>query len=263
MTLPVFYAPALSDRPHEPLRLGSDEAKHVRSLRLRVGDAVVLADGKGGRWRAVLTETDRSGTVCRVAEPLPDLVTPPVDLLFGVANRERTLWLVEKAVELGVRSLVPYESSRTASVADAARSPAFRERITRRAVAAMKQSGGGALPVLEAPRSFDDVIARLRDGPGLLLDSGAAATVIDRLRGWDAERPAALLVGPEGGLTPDEAEAASERGFKPAALGSRTLRFETAAVAAVAIAVQAATGGTGADLPEEDDGRGTTKGATR
>jgi len=159
-----------------------------------------------------------------------------LELAFGVAARGRTLWLVEKAVELGVAALQPVDLARSVSVADAARSPAFWRKAERRAAAALTQSGGANLPELLPTCTLEEYLHRTEREPGeyrVALERDAGVPLLDVLTEWNGRGRIRLLVGPEGGITAEEREACGEAGFRFASLGDRTLRFETAAVAAV------------------------------
>lgn len=247
MSPPTLYAPdAASADPGAEVDLEPDETSHLRALRLRAGDDLAVADGRGGLWLATLVGADASGARVRLRERTEPAGGMPVELAFGVANKSRTLWLVEKAVELGVRTLQPLEFARSRSVADAGRSRGFWEKARRRAVAAMKQCGGARVPeirpVLEVSRWLDRGGDVERLGQRLLASPDAPRTLLGHLvdRGWRGETPLALAVGPEGGLEEDERAACLDRGVVPVSLGPRTLRFETAALACLSVAAQAA-----------------------
>ena len=248
MSLPTFL---LSERSRDPrgsvVALEGNEARHVRSLRLSTGDDVHLVDGRGGRWRARLTSVGEERAACEVLAEDPAPPALPVIVAFGVASKDRTLWLIEKAVELGALALQPVEFRRSRSVADAGRSAGFWRKAGRRATAALKQCGAARLPDIEPVRDLHEVLGRERrptvegapapDGLDVLLARGAADPLGVVLREeWEGRRPLRLLIGPEGGLESEESEACREAGFRPASLGDRTLRFETAGLAALAVA---------------------------
>lgn len=246
MATPTFYVEAPGADPRgRRVELDPDEARHVRSLRLRPGEAIRVTDGRGGLWRARLEETDGEAacTVLEELEPPPEL---PVELAFGIGAKDRTLWLVEKAVELGAVGLHPVECRRSKSVADAARSRGFWRKARRRAVAALKQCGGGRLPEVAPVRDLHEYLDREQraatggriaaGGPDLLLDREGDSGLWDSLDGWSEERPARLLLGPEGGFTDEERRDCRSAGFRAARLAPRVLRFETAAVAALSVA---------------------------
>jgi 16S rRNA (uracil1498-N3)-methyltransferase len=236
---PTFYAPDLEGRSAgEVLSLEAEEAYHVRALRLGDAAEITLADGRGRRWRARLRGGDGGRTLAALLEPLASRPQIPLTVAFAVANKSHTLWLVEKAVEFGVKRLQPVECARSRSVADAARSKSFWQKARRRGLGAMKQSESAWLPELSPVKFLGDyLIGVSADGPRVLLDpEGDPLWAV--LVPWEGGAEAALLVGPEGGLLMGELEEAVGAGFRPASLGPSVLRFETAALAAVAVAAQ-------------------------
>lgn len=267
MTVPTFYVPDPGRRPEGGrVELPPEEARHVRSLRVRPGDEVRITDGRGRLWRAALTEAPEGddAAACEVLAPVEPPPPLPVELGFGVAAKDRTLWMVEKAVELGVVSLQPVECRRSRSVADAGRSPAFWRKAARRGVSALKQCGGARLPDFGPVRDLHDYLDRdVRPGPGDGLARGGPDVLLEReagrrlgrvLGGWAGDPPARIFLGPEGGLEDEELEACRAAGFTPASLGPRVLRFETAAISALAVAAQQATPPPGEQREEETGG---------
>jgi 16S rRNA (uracil1498-N3)-methyltransferase len=242
---PTFYvAGASPDAIPESLALGRDALRHIRALRLREGAAVRITDGHGMLWAGRL-EGSSSRPTCVLEARLPAQPLLPVELAFGIAAKPRTLWLVEKAVELGAGAMQPIELRRSASVADAARSGGFWTRAGRRAQAALEQSGGAWLPELRPPASLSSYLARAASGFDeaswrLLLSPSAELELGERIEGWDGQVALTLLVGTEGGMEGDEIDLCEKAGFTRVRLGGRILRFETAAIAALAVASQRA-----------------------
>ncbi len=263
MSPPTLYAPCIGrPEPGQLVSLDIEGAAHLRALRLRPGDRLELTDGLGRKWLAELTvASERDEPRCRVLGTVEPPGSPPLGLAFGVAKKDRTLWLVEKAVELGVRTLQPLELTRSRSVADAGRSAGFWDKARRRAVAALKQCGGAMLPEI-APvstlESWLDAGPPFPDGEALpdgeprpdaarrfgrgssptflcLASAGADPTLLERVTEWSLGAGAILLVGPEGGLTDEEVAVCRAAGFVEASLGPRTLRFETASIAGLAL----------------------------
>lgn len=223
------------------IRLGEAESGHARALRLSPGDPLGLTDGRGRTWRCRL-EAVGGGAVCVLQEPVGHPPRLPVRLGFAVAQKERTLWLVEKAVELGAATLEPVEFARSRSVADAARSDAFWRKAERRAVAALKQCGGGWLPEIRPVVPLEQFLRGAGDDPRVVAAGAAERRAVQVLADWDGDARVTSLVGPEGGIEPDELGLCRDAGFAPVSLGPRTLRFETAAVALLAIVAQRAGG---------------------
>lgn len=252
MSLPTLFASDLGNADSgTTVELDSEEARHVRALRLQPGDALRVTNGRGRLWQGRLERADRRSATC-VVEGAGDPPAPlAVELAIPVAHKNRTLWLVEKAVELGVVSLQPVEFERSRSVADAGRSRGFWRKAHRRAIAALKQCGGALLPEIGPVRELDAYLERRalpmptggalgpldpEGGAAVLLDGRADRRVRGALGAWTGAGLLRVLIGPEGGLVEEERDRAREAGFTPASLGPRTLRFETAALAAIAIA---------------------------
>ena len=261
---PTFYAPGISGRAAgEVLALDEDESRHVRALRLDQGALVRLTDGGGSLWEARLSAGGRSATCVLDSPSIPPLALP-VELAFGVGNKAHVMWLVEKATEMGVSRLVPLESERTRSVADAGRSPAFWSKAGRRAISAMKQSGGAWLPQMEPPCSLDDYVERdagpagrgARGAAHLVRLDGSGEGLSRVIETWEGTGPLGMLVGPEGGWSEGEVALLDGAGFRPASLGPLVLRFETAAIAGLAVVAQKVLdrAGAGDNPPSKDAG---------
>lgn len=243
MTAPTFFADDLRDSASgRRLSLSEDESRHVRALRLETGDVVAVTDGMGRRWSGRLLEPGPPA-VCELVDRSPGPEGLPVELGVAVAAKDRTLWLIEKAVELGALGYQPVEVVRSRSVADAGRSTSFWRKAGRRAVAALKQCGGDRIPEIGPVRDLHDYVSRSRrpapgdavapTGPDLVLDRGGDTSLARALDDWSGSPPLRILVGPEGGLEPGELDACRAAGFRPVHLGPRNLRFETAAVFAL------------------------------
>lgn len=242
-------------RTGETVSLEPEEVAHARALRLSVGEPVLVTDGRGRRWEAEVTEAGRRSVSCRLCAPRPAPAPRRLTLWAPVGNKDRSLWLVEKAVELGVRRLVLTECARSRSVADAGRSAGFLDRARRRAIAALTQSGGADLPELTGPHDLDALLETLPppDARTARLLADADGRPPSGVLCAGAPESAIWFVGPEGGLTTEERRAAVAAGFELVGLGARTLRFETAALAGlaiVAVALDAATGAAGREGPD-------------
>lgn len=239
--LTLLVEPLGGRREGDAVRLDRDAAAHLRAARAVPGDEVTLTDGRGRLWSARLETAGGAPGSCTLLGPLaapPDL---PVELAFGVGARSRTLWLVEKAVELGARRLRPVVAARSRSVADAALSAGFWRKAERRAASALAQCGGAWLPEIASPVALDAYLdeTRAEDDaaaePRLLLDGDGEALAAALVR-WGGGRVVRFLVGPEGGLEPAERRRCLGGGWRAARLGARTLRFETAAIACLTAA---------------------------
>jgi len=228
--LPAFFTADVG-AAGEALVLGGDAAHHARVRRIDVGDRIGLTDGCGRFASATVERLDRSEMVARI-EAVDFRVAPPeLQLYVPVADRDRMLWLAEKATELGVTSWRAVRFRRSASVSARGEGEAFQAKLRARMIAALEQSNGSWLPRIEATVSLDDLTAARAEMSVMLDWSGD--NLLQVARAGSATR--GVLVGPEGGIESAELEQLRNAGWRAASLGDRVLRFETAALAAVAI----------------------------
>ena len=210
--------------------LGEDAAHHARVRRLDVGVEVALRDGVGGVGEgrlATLTKARAEVTLDAVHRaPRP----PAVHLLVPIADRDRMLWLAEKATELGAASWRPVRWHRSRSVSPRGEGPDFARKVRARMAAALGQSEGAWLPTLHDDAE-PDAAARSADGLRLVLDPDGAP-----FEAWSPAEAVTLAVGPEGGFEPAELAMLDAAGFRRAALPGNILRFETAGVVGLALA---------------------------
>ncbi len=208
------------------IRLEGDESRHLsRVLRLGPGAVVEIFDGGGFATCAEVTAQGKDWVDLQVVgEPLADRVAPcRVTLVTAVPKGERFAWLVEKATELGVDRVVPIVTER--SVVDPRATKL--DRLRRSIVEASKQCGRNRLMVLEQPLPWSAWLAE---------PAAAALRLVAHPGGlppcsWPRARhgeDAALAIGPEGGFTDQEVEAACAAGWTRGSLGATLLRVETA-----------------------------------
>jgi 16S rRNA (uracil1498-N3)-methyltransferase len=210
--------------------LSGDSAHHARVRRVGRDDQIQLVDGEGqvaiGRVAAI-GKNAVTVAIDRV-EVLPRPV--PLEVMVPVADRDRMLFAAEKCVELQVTAWRPVYFARSRSVSPRGEGPKFHEKVRARMRSALEQSGGAWMPVLEEEMDGIDALRVKTDSQHLLLDIGG-----EPLAGLAGSVPTVIAVGPEGGLEPQELAVAAESGWIFASLGTTTLRFETAIIAAAAV----------------------------
>lgn len=207
------------------LTLDPSEIHHLRVRRARPDDLVRLVDGHGSVANGWLGMDRREGKV-RVERVERTPRPPALGLAVGAGDRDRFGWLVEKSAELGVTDVVPVETERTASVGGRVKGEHV-EKLQRRALEAIKQSGAAWAPVVHLPHQLAELVVRHRTGVRWLADAAGCAPCA-----VDASTGAWAMVGPEGGLTEAERQLLIDEGWVPVCLGPHVLRFETAALAA-------------------------------
>jgi 16S rRNA (uracil1498-N3)-methyltransferase len=213
------------------LEVAGDAYRHLfRARRLERGQRLRVVDGAGGARWAEVVEVGRAAALLRLLEPAPsnDSVTR-VGLAVAAVRPDRVAWVVEKATELGVCSILFFPCAR----AQRFRESADLRRLRRVASAALEQSGGATLPWLHRCGSFAELLELAAVRRTVLLDAGASPRIPALAARAGADW--LLVVGPEGGLEARESSALGEAGAGAMSLGPRTLRSETAAVAGAAI----------------------------
>ncbi|WP_291196064.1 16S rRNA (uracil(1498)-N(3))-methyltransferase [Hyphomonas sp.] len=205
----------------------------LRVLRLGAGSEVRLFNGRDGEWAAALSAAGKKAEVTPVSQlrVQPPPARPALTLLFAPVKKDQTDLIVEKATELGAACVVPVLTQRTQT------RTVRLDRFRKIALEAAEQTERLDLPEIADVASLDAALAALPSGTALVFcdETGGArpaAALMADMKGRDA----ALLIGPEGGFTPEErAFLRSRPGTYPVSLGPRILRAETAAVAAMAL----------------------------
>lgn len=214
-------------------RLEPDEWHYLRHvLRLAPGAPLEVFDGEGGEHQALLpAEGEELELGPRRARAAPRAL---LWLAFAPPRGDRADLVVQKAVELGVARLLPFEAARSVVRLDAERGASRAARWSRIAAEAARQCGRADVPEVEAPAPLLRALASAPPGfRRLLCYEGGGEPLAGAL---DPAAPGHLVVvGPEGGFEPGEVEAAAAGGACPVSLGPRILRAETAALAVLAI----------------------------
>jgi 16S rRNA (uracil1498-N3)-methyltransferase len=217
----------------------------VRVLRLATGTPIVLFNGRGGEFAAILRIDGKRAVAALGARHPVERESPlAVTLLQAWVATEKLDWIVEKAVELGSVRIVLFGAERSVVRIDGERRDRRLAHLRLLAIAACEQCGRNRVPVIAAARDLDDALASCAsESRFVLLPDADSGLLVLASTAAQADAPAAmtLLVGPEGGFTPTEAARAQALGCAPARLGPRVLRTETAGLAALA-ALQALSG---------------------
>jgi 16S rRNA (uracil1498-N3)-methyltransferase len=232
-------------KPQRPVVLSEDEANHaVRVLRLRDGDSVEAIDGQGHSAPAILRvlggpprlELAMHEKAAAARTDAPDAVTPLI-LEVAILKGDAMEWVVEKAVELGVRSLAPVLTAHTVVQIKNKGPEAFRDRWQKIADQSLKQCGRLERLEVQIPLPLEEAIARnpaSAQAPRFWCDEAAGTQAVDLprdLQSLTSLSRATLLIGPEGGWSAEERQwLSSTPGIRKVQLGPLILRAETAAL---------------------------------
>jgi 16S rRNA (uracil1498-N3)-methyltransferase len=226
-----LFAPSLPEHGGE-LWLGAEAARHVRVLRLRVDDPLVLFDGEGGRAEGLIVRVESGSLLCKAgprtlaAEPVT-----AVHLVLGLPKSGSLDDAVRGATEAGVTSIHLFAADFSPGRSTEERAQRRLARLERVAREASRQCERDRQPLLHAPTTLDAVLAQIPGGASKLLASArepAPWPSVDRSEAW-------VAVGPEGGFSAAEEATFLGAGFAPISLGPHVLRAITAVPIAVAL----------------------------
>ncbi|MCD7916268.1 MAG: 16S rRNA (uracil(1498)-N(3))-methyltransferase [Tannerellaceae bacterium] len=221
----IFYAPDIAVNPELP----TEEAQHaIRVLRLAEGHEILLTDGKGIFYNAVITRAHQKHCEVNVIKQWKQADLWNFHLHIAVAptkNMDRLEWFVEKATEIGINRITLLNCRYSE------RKEVKLSRLEKIVVSAMKQSQKATLPVLSGMTPFRNFISQPFDGRKFIAhcDSGKKLQLKDT---YFSKENALILIGPEGDFSGEEINLALEHGFEPVSLGESRLRTETAALVA-------------------------------
>lgn len=260
MTLPVFLVSELAvGEAAVPLSdveagqigsFGGSEARHAHAaMRLSVGDQLELCDGEGVRLLARVAEASNDVfTVKAIVKEVEDPSPVRLTLVQGLAKGGRDEMAVEASTELGVDRIVPWQAVRSVSRWSGAKAQKNEQKWRNLVWAATKQSRRARLPVVDGvvtSGQLAEEIAALTAGGGLALvcDEEAAEPLAHAVFNWIPVPGVAgalsgevlVVVGPEGGVSPEEKEAFVQAGASPVLLGPHVLRTSTAGPAALTL----------------------------
>lgn len=220
----------------ETLTIDSEEARHILSvLRYGPGDEINVVDGRGNKFNASITKTSRNSLEAKILSRTQMENEPGchVALAQAVCRQERMDFLVEKATEIGISSIIPITTEKgLIKISTGPKAKRKIERWRRIAIAAMKQSLRTMLPEIEEVTKFNDLPDRFSRYDLCLIASleedSKRLTECKQLK--KGLKKVLLIVGPEAGFTNEELSKAKAQGAIPISLGTRRLRTETAGV---------------------------------
>ncbi|MCX6316032.1 MAG: RsmE family RNA methyltransferase [Bacteroidetes bacterium] len=232
MSLPFFYIASYTEG-NSPITLDEDTSRHVvQVLRMKIGERIHLTNGEGTLLTCQITDDHKKHTQVTV-ENTTQHPTPARSVTVAISllkNTNRFEWFLEKATEMGVRSIIPLICERTEK-------EKFRtERLQGICISAMLQSQQTWLPVLQEPVPFEKIEQwKTANGTNFIAhcmpDQKQSLTTAEK----SAFTHSLICIGPEGDFTSNEVALALQQGFIPVSLGETRLRTETAGMVAAAL----------------------------
>ena len=205
----------------------------AKVLRLQPGRGLTLFNGDGYQYSAVITCVNKKSVETSVDTKHHITTESPLqtELAIGISRGERMDWVLQKATELGVSSLVPLITERTEVKLNPERTAKKMRHWQQITISACEQCGRNVLPQLQPPKTLASYIEMASADVKFVLAANKQADATNR----EVPASVALLIGPEGGLCEQEIELANAGGFQGLSLGARVLRTETAPLAALTI----------------------------
>lgn len=240
--MPRFFMAGTNIMGGMAIMTGRD-AEHVRVLRLRPGEDMIICDGKGTDYKCRLVKADKEQVEAEVIEvvPCPAEPTVQVTVLCGLPKGDKTDYIIQKCVEAGASEIMFFQSDRCVAKPDKPEKKL--ERWQRIAEEAAKQSGRGIIPQVSWAGAYADAlnVASQKELALFMYETGEREALNAVLEANSDVKTAAIVTGPEGGFAPFEADLARIVGLHICSMGERILRCETAPVVAVS-ALMYATG---------------------
>lgn len=234
MPTPRFFSKKPLQKLHT-VELDDEAAHHCsRVLRLKTNQEIVLFDGSGGEHTATISAIEKRRVTAELTafDENNRCSNISIELAIGLSKGDRFDWVIQKATELGVNSITPLTTSRTTLRLDNHRQEKKVLQWQKIAQSACEQSERNLIPLVSMPIAFDKWVNQVEADKKIVLDLHDNSEL-----DTETTKPhsAALLIGPEGGLSTQEIQTAQDRGFSSLRLGPRTLRTETAPIAALTL----------------------------
>ena len=230
--MPRFFVDKSFVGDREITITGSDAFHIARSLRMAVGDGITVSDGEGGEYDCRLNRIRDDECTAEIISVGRSSGESPVriSLYMAYPKSDKLELVIQKAVELGCCEIIPFESSRCIKRPKVEKIEKQTARLARIAEEAAKQCGRGVIPTVSEPLSFSEMLRAAGNAEcALFCYEGEGAVSLKALRSENADKKSfSVIVGSEGGFSPEEAKSAIAAGLHSVNLGPRILRCETA-----------------------------------
>ena len=224
--------------PNEPTWCLPETVFHhaVRVLRMSIGDQLTLFDGTGYEYLAQITEVDKHKALVNITRQQLMSRESPLNLCLAQAllNHDKMDWVIQKAVELGVKEITPLITERSIVKIATDKMQQRMERWQNIIISACEQSGRNILPIITAPISLSHWLPSLTASQRIVLKPNSRER-LDQLT-INKKEQVVFIVGPEGGLSDEEIALLLTHQFTGISLGPRILRTETAGLAVLSCA---------------------------
>lgn len=209
---------------------------HVTTvMRAKINEPLTLFNGEGGEYQGYITEIAKKKVSVHITsfEPRDTESTLELYLAQGISRGEKMDYTIQKAVELGIKKIIPLFTERSSVKLDQERAAKRLNHWQSIAISAAEQSGRTGIPEIVLPMPLTEALPSMEADWRFILTPEASLTMASQP--LEKNKRILLLIGPEGGFSPHEIQTATQYHFLPLSLGPRILRTETAAVVAIAL----------------------------
>lgn len=222
---------------NKTIHITNDDVHHIKKvMRFRVGAKLICVDGVGNDYLVEIIEMGKQEIICQILQATPSTGEPQCEIVLAQAipKGERFDFVLQKATELGVTRIIPFHSSRTVVKIHSDKAVKKRERWQRIVKEAAEQSGRGIIPQVDLPVSWKELLVQVSEfqAAWIAYEQGGQS-LRTCLESETDLKQILLIIGPEGGFTPEEITEVSLAGGIPITLGPRILRTETASLVAL------------------------------
>ncbi len=238
--MPKFFV-SKEDICNNAVTITGEDVSHIkRVLRLKCGDTLQVCDGMGTDYTVRIENFEKDCIIAGVISSGENNAEPPIDIILfqGIPKSDKMDFIIQKSVELGVRSIIPVSTDRTVvKIANEKDARGKTGRWQKIALEASKQCNRGIIPHIGMPVSFEDALKQASKTAELCIipyekeKGGFLKPVIKDSK----TKRIAVFVGPEGGFTENEVRRALDFNIRAVTLGPRILRTETAGIAVISI----------------------------
>ncbi|MFL0810463.1 MAG: 16S rRNA (uracil(1498)-N(3))-methyltransferase [Agarilytica sp.] len=233
MRIPRIYTPqALT--PNSKVELDAEASHHIlKVLRMDVGRPLTIFNGDGDQHTGSISRINGKSAVVILqnVETLPNIPEIDIEIAIGMSKGDRLEWVIQKATELGAAKIVPLFTERCEIKLNAERAEKKLTSWKQVAISACEQSQRNVLPNISAPTKLADYLEKCHSDVKFIMHHRSEKS----LQSISKPNSAAILIGPEGGLSDNEIKLAQARGFAPLKIGPRIMRTETAPLSALSI----------------------------
>lgn len=218
-------------RSERQITIKGTQAKHLRVLRAKPGELIKIFDGMGHRYITKVVKIYKKEILVEIIKEELYSAESPISIILaqGIPKGDKMDFIVQKATELGIKTIAPIISERSE-----VKETRKLERWRKIAISASQQSGREKIPHIEESIELKEFLSKNQKGI-IFSEEEKNQNLKKVLKDFEGSTTIILLIGPEGGFSPHELALAVRSGFTPASLGPRVLRTETAAITAISI----------------------------